>query len=148
MGVDVIDLYEYHGAMAYEHVIGNPTVMERMARVGQNIAAALKTESAEERIRYRGEQEGVCPVCHCDLLTVLHEGNKVECPVCGIEGTLEMVNGQIKATFSAEQQKRSRLFYAGKLEHSTEIKTKAAHPGQIPDKAERLAKYKGYGVKI
>lgn len=147
MGVDVIDLYEYHGAMAFEHVIGNQPVMERMTKVGQNIVEALKAGSAEERTRYRGEQEGVCPVCHCDLLTILHDGNKVECPVCGIEGTLNLIDGQLRASFSTEQQKRSRLFYAGKLEHSTEIKTKAAHPGQIPDKAERLAKYKGYGVK-
>jgi len=147
MGVDVIDLFEYHGAMAFEHVIGNQPVMERMSKVGHNIAAALQAVSTEERTRYRGDQEGVCPVCHCDLLTVLHDGNKVECPVCGIEGILELAGGQLKASFSAEQQKRSRLFYAGKLEHSTEIKTKAAHPGQIPDKAERLAKYKGYGVK-
>ena len=43
------------------------------------------------------------------------------------------------------QQKRSRLFYAGKLEHQIEISTKAVGPGQIPNKKELLEKYKGYG---
>jgi len=147
MGVDVVDLVEYHGAMAFEHVVGNQPMMARMTRVGQNVASALMADSEQERTRWRGEQEGVCPVCHCDLLTVLHDGNKVECPVCGIEGSLELVDGQIRAAFSAGQQKRSRLFYAGKLEHSTEIKTRAVGPGQIPDKAKLLEKYRGYGVK-
>lgn len=144
MGIDVVDLFEYHGAMAFEHVVGNLPVMERMTRVGQNIAQALKAETDAERTRWRGDQEGACPVCHCDLLTILHDGNKVECPVCGIEGRLDLSDGQLKAVFDEAQQKRSRLFNAGKLEHSTEIKTRAAGPGQIPDKARLLEKYKGY----
>ena len=44
--------------------------------------------------------------------------------------------------FSKEEQARSRLTFAGKLEHSTEIKTQAAPPGQIPDLAERLKPYR------
>lgn len=144
MGVDVIDIHEYHGAMAYEHVVGNPEQMERMAELGRNIAAAVQAEDEAERTRWRGCQEGVCPVCHCDLLTVLHRGRAVECPVCGIEGTLIDDGGELKAVFSEAEIKRSRLYNDGKVEHSTEIKTKAVGPGQIPDKAARLEKYRGF----
>ena len=66
------------------------------------------------------------------MLTVLHDGTGVECPVCGIRGELSVVDGKIKVVFSEKEQKRSRLFYAGKLEHSTEIKTQAAPPGVFP----------------
>ncbi len=145
MGIDVIDMVEYHGAMAYEHVVGNQPMLSRMGQIGQNIADALSAESETDRTRWRGDDQGACPVCHCDLVTILHDDNRVECPVCGIEGELTLVDGAIKTRFSQEQQNRSRLFFAGKLEHVTEIKTQAVGPGQIPNKVELLAKYRGYG---
>ena len=143
-GIDVVDMHEYHGAMAHEHVLGNEPQMERMRRMGRNIADALAAESEEERTKWRGEEEGVCPVCHCDMLTVSKDRTFVECPVCGIEGELKVVDGKIQVTFSEAQQKRSRLHWDGKLEHSTEIKTKAVGPGQIPNLKELLAPYKTY----
>ena len=145
MGIDVIDMSEYHGAMAYEHVLGNEAQMERMKRMGQNIAEALASDTEEERTRWRGEEEGVCPVCHCDMLTVSKDRASVECPVCGIEGELTVKNGKISVTFSEAQQKRSRLHWDGKLEHSTEIKTQAVGPGQIPNLKELKQPYVGYG---
>ncbi len=144
MGIDVVDMHEYHGAMAHEHVLGNDEQMERMRRMGAHIAEALAADTEKERIKWRGEEEGVCPVCHCDMLTISKNRTFAECPVCGIEGNIEIIDGKISVTFSEEQQKRSRLRWDGKLEHSTEIKTKAAGPGQIPDLKERKAVYTGY----
>ena len=143
-GIDVVDIHEYHGAMAHEHVLGNEPQMERMRKMGRNIADALAAESEEERTKWRGEEEGVCPVCHCDMLTVSKDRTFVECAVCGIEGELKMVDGKIQVEFSEAQQKRSRLHWDGKLEHSTEIKTRAVGPGQIPNLKELLAPYKTY----
>lgn len=145
MGIDVVDMHEYHGAMAYEHVLGNEKQMERMKKMGQNIAAALAEEEEEERIKWRGQEEGVCPVCHCDMLTVSKDRSSIECPVCGIYGELECRDGKIQVHFSEAQQQRSRLRWDGKLEHSTEIKTKAVGPGQIPDLQELKKPYMGYG---
>ena len=144
MGIDVVDMHEYHGAMGYEHVLGNDKQMERMRLMGQNVASALQADTEEERVRWRGEQQGVCPVCHCNMLTVSEDGSSVECPVCGIRGTASMEDGKLKVAFSEAEQKRSRLHWDGKLEHSTEIKTRAVGPGQIPDLAERKKPYIGY----
>ena len=144
MGIDVVDMHEYHGAMGYEHVLGNDKQMERMRLMGQNVASALQANTEEERVRWRGEQQGVCPVCHCNMLTVSEDGSSVECPVCGIRGTASMEDGKLKVAFSEAEQKRSRLHWDGKLEHSTEIKTRAVGPGQIPDLAERKKPYIGY----
>lgn len=144
MGIDVVDMHEYFGAMAYEHVLGNEKEMLRAKLMGQNIAKALAAEIEEERTKWRGKEEGVCPVCHCDMLTVSKDRTYVECPVCGILGDLEVVDGKINTTFSKEEQKRSRLHWDGKLEHSTEIKTKAVGPGQIPNLNELKKQYQNY----
>ncbi len=145
MGMDVIDKYQYHGAMAYEHVLGNQKVMDRMAKVGQHIVDALAAETEEERTKWRGDEEGICPVCHLDLLQVMHDGMAVECPVCGIRGELIVEDKKIRVHFSEEEQARSRFRWAGKLEHSTEIKTKAAPSGQIPNLKELKQKYISVG---
>lgn len=147
MGIDVVDMHEYHGAMAYEHVLGNETQMERMKKMGQNIAQSLKADTEEERTKWRGDEEGVCPVCHCDMLTVSKDRKSVECPVCGIVGQFRVDGGELKVEFSRKEQDRSRLRWGGKLEHSTEIKTEAVGPGQIPNLKELKEKYIGYAEK-
>lgn len=144
MGIDVIDMHEYHGAMAYEHVLGNSEQIERMKLMGQHIAQALSADNEQERTKWRGLEEGVCPVCHCDMLTVSKDRKSIECPVCGIYGDLELKDGRISAVFSEAEKKRSRLYWDGKLEHSTEIKTRAVGPGQIPDLKKMLEPFKGY----
>lgn len=144
MGIDVVDMHEYFGAMGYEHVLGNDTEMERMRLMGQNIAQALAAEQEEKRTRFRGEEKGVCPVCHCNMLTVSQDRTSVECPVCGIEGNLRIEDGEIHVEFSEKEQLRSRLHWNGKLEHSTEIKTQAVGPGQIPQLKELKKPYLGY----
>lgn len=148
MGIDVIDMHEYHGAMAYEHVLGNKSEMKRMELLGKNVADALLAQSEKERTKWRGEKEGICPVCHLDLLNISKDRTFVECPICGIMGSLRVENNKINVTFSEEQKKRSRLYWDGKLEHSTEIKTQAVEPGQIPNLNELKEPYKNYGMFI
>lgn len=142
MGMDVVDFFEYHGAMAYNHVVGNDAVMARTARLGEHVIDALAAPDEAGRKQWRGDAEGVCPVCHLNMLTVSEDRRHVECPVCGIRGEFSIADGRLEVAFSEAEQARSRLTYAGKLEHSTEIKTCAAPPGQIPDLKERLAPYR------
>ena len=146
-GIDVIDAYKYYGAMACEHVLGNEPVMQRMTALGQHILDALNAEDEATRTRWRGDKDGVCPVCHNELLEITHRGTEVECPVCGISGNLAVENGQIAVHFPEEQIARSRLYYAGKLEHSTEIKTCAVGPGQIPNLKQLKGKYLHVGER-
>lgn len=145
MGMDVVDKYQYHGAMAHEHVLGNQPVMDRMEKLGRNIADALSAETEENRVKWRGDEEGTCPVCHLDLLQVLHEDMAVECPVCGIRGELVVEDKKIRVHFSEEEKVRSRFTWGGKLEHSTEIKTCSVGPGQIPNLKELKQKYISVG---
>lgn len=147
MGIDVVDIHEYDGAMAYEHVLGNETQLERMRQMGRHVAQAVQAEDEADRVAWRGDTEGVCPVCHCNMLTVSPDRTYVECPVCGIEGTFTVEDGKLQVAFSQAQQKRSRLHWDGKLEHSTEIKTQAVGPGQIPNLKDLKQAYVGYAEK-
>ncbi len=144
LGIDVIDTVEYWGAMAHESVLGNQEMMGRMTKVGKNIVASLQAETEEERTRWRGEEEGVCPVCHTRLLQVSHDARTVDCVVCGSHGTLEKIDGKIAVHFTEEEQNRSRLRWLGKLEHSTEIKTQAQPSGTIKNLKELKAPYAAF----
>ena len=81
------------------------------------------------------------------MLTVSKDRKSVECPVCGIKGEFKTEDGKLMVSFSEAEQKRSRLHWDGKLEHSTEIKTQAVGPGQIPNLKELKAPYIGYAEK-
>ena len=68
-------------------------------------------------------------------------------PGYSIKGEFAVKDGKLEVSFSEEEQKRSRLRWDGKLEHSTEIKTQAVGPGQIPNLKELKAPYIGYAEK-
>lgn len=145
MGMDVIDKLQYFAAMNYNSVLGRSDVMEKANRMGRNIVEALNAETEEERVRYRGDKQGVCPVCHESMLTISGLGNKVECPICGIEGSLSVVDGEIQVVFPDEQIARSRLYEAGKWEHSNEIREGAMAQKKVENLAELRKKYIGVG---
>jgi len=45
----------------------------------------------------------------------------IECAICGIKGDLKENNGEVKVTFSKEQQAISRLTLAGKKLHFEDV---------------------------
>ncbi len=120
-GVDVIDTHVYYGAMNTEHVLGVPEQMERMDKMAQNMIDALAAENEDDRTAWRGEEQGACPVCHQSMFKVHQGSDRVECSICGIDGRVEIEDGKIKYTFSEQAQARSRMKYAGKLDHRNEI---------------------------
>ena len=143
LGMDVVDIIQYYGAMAHHSIVHNTEILERVRLLAANIADALDNfEDDDKRSLWRGDEGGLCPVCHQNLINIIEDGAAAECAVCGIRGELSMENGKLKVSFSDKEQARSRLTFAGKLEHSTEIKTRAAGPDQIPDLKARLEKYR------
>lgn len=140
-GVDVIDTHVYYGAMNVEHVLGVPEQMERMDTMAQNIIEALAADREEERTKWRGETEGACPVCHQSVFEVFPGTNKVECTICGIEGSVEFEDGKPQYSFSQKEQARSRMKYAGKLEHRNEIADGAMTQKKVEGLKELKEKY-------
>lgn len=116
--IKVIDQIDAYGMGKRVNPVLDDAFMEQVRRLGRNIAfAAGKTH---EEIGWMGSEEGTCPVCHNNMLTV-NGTRTVECPVCGIYGTLELAGDTLKVTFSPEEQARSRHTLAGKIEHWAEI---------------------------
>lgn len=88
-------------------------LMERAFNLGKHVAAA------NEETEWFGEP-GVCPVCHLSHIA-LHGTTEVECPLCGISGTLIIEGDKVRVDFPPEQQARSRYTREGLQEHYLEI---------------------------
>ncbi len=141
-GIKIIDQMEVMGIGQFFNVVLKPEEIERAKKLGRNIVESM--QKPFEEVTWRGDEEGTCPVCHCKLLWVSKK-NPVECPVCGIRGTLTMEGDEIKVTFSEEEQRRSRLTLGGLDEHVTEIADNLKIAMNRPDISEipqRLEKYK------
>ena len=143
MGIDVIDMINYYGAMATYNVVGNKPMMERVDKMAAAICDALANiDNDALRSKWRGDSEGACPVCHLNLVNISADQTYVECPVCGIRGEISFENGKLSIHYSDAEKARSRLTFAGKLEHSTEIKTQAVGPDSLPNVKELLEPYR------
>jgi multimeric flavodoxin WrbA len=116
MHMKVVDQLDVYGAFA------SPARAEMFAgralELGRNVASAIGQD--HDSLVWPGEP-GTCPVCHGNILTVLGESTKVECPICGISGELAIVDDEIKVTFSQEQQDHSRLNWGGLEDHYYEL---------------------------
>jgi len=109
--VDVYDLGRSGSPVLNKDLIANVNTL------GVKVAQAIGRPN--EEIEWYGEK-GTCPVCHQNLIT-LNGTTTVECPVCGIEGKLEVNGEKVNVTFSKQQQERARGTFVGLQEHYLEI---------------------------
>lgn len=106
--------------------IGNPYLDEKligdMNEIGKRTVLGYYDDSVEY-FRPEGKEDGFCPVCHQSLVTLHTDTNIVDCPVCGIQGTLTVEDGKVKVDFPKEQTERARGTFRGLREHTTEIQS-------------------------
>ncbi|HHX12238.1 MAG TPA: flavodoxin family protein [Clostridiales bacterium] len=101
------------------HPFFDENLMEDIGKLGKHLAESIG--KPYEEVEWLGE-EGACPVCHNNLITVLGKGTTIECPICGIEGQISVVEDEIKVEFSDSQKKRARgATFEGLREHYLEI---------------------------
>jgi hypothetical protein len=98
-------------------LVENEAVLERARRLGRNVAKAMQAPA--DQAKWMGE-EGTCPVCHLDLISIAKK-NPVECPICGIRGELKIVGDEFKVTFTEEEMEHSRLRIGGLKDHWDEL---------------------------
>ena len=103
--------------------IGNPylddELIEHMHEIGKRTAQAVEMDPKDVEY-YNPKDQGTCPVCHQNLLTV-NGTTTVNCPICGIFGTVSIDGDKLKVEFSEAEQARARGTFAGLREHTTEI---------------------------
>ncbi len=104
-------------------ITGNPylnqQLIDDMHELGRRTAEAF-TLPDEEIEWFAPTGDGVCPVCHQNLLAV-NGTTSVECPICGIEGKISIEGDKLHVVFPPEQQARARGTFVGLREHTVEI---------------------------
>lgn len=126
----------------------NPALHEellaRVNRLGKNVAEAVGAPD-KYAVAWKGDEPGVCPVCHNSLLRI-RQGVDVECPICGIHGKLSIENGDVRASFPESERQRSRMRYGGVREHMLELlsigeRIPPETMGKLPQLDQYLARY-------
>lgn len=143
MQMNVVDHYNAYRMGDIVNPLFDDELLARMRQMGRSVAETIGTPRLEAE--WKGDKPGICPLCHNDLLTI-KTGTTVECPICGMEGTLSIEDGQIKATFTEEQIERSRQRQGGVDDHMDEIasfgpivQAKLAESGHLlPEKMKRF----------
>lgn len=146
--IQVVDQMQVTATTEYGNVVLEPGPFERARALGRNVAEAMA--KPVEELEWKGDDEGMCPVCHNNLFSIAGT-NPVECTICGIYGTLTVEGDRIKVTFSEEEKARSRLTMAGKYEHWVEIRDALgkffARP-DLPEIGERLGRYAAQPIPV
>ena len=103
--------------------VGNPYLSEElintMHEIGKRTALSWGMDPKDVEY-YNPKDQGTCPVCHQNLLTV-NGTTSVTCPICGIHGTISIDGDKLSVTFSEDEQARARGTFRGLREHTTEI---------------------------
>jgi multimeric flavodoxin WrbA len=127
--IAIVDEMKINGLFAkYGHAVLSDELKKRARLLGQHVLKHAGKPVVRGTVWY-GENQGICPLCHCDLLTVNNNKNPVECPICGIAGELKMENGKITVEFDESQFERARLNMGGKYDHYNEIMSNFRGPG-------------------
>jgi hypothetical protein len=99
-------------------ILLNGEAMARTRRLGRNIAEAIKIPPNE--VKYMGASDGrTCPLCHQNLLVVRERS--AECPLCGIQGKIEITGNEIKVVFDEEGIRRDRWSQVMMTKHLGEV---------------------------
>jgi multimeric flavodoxin WrbA len=135
--MQVLRIAEIGAAVLYEEVL------KRARSLGRHVAEAMGKPF--DKVKYRGDEPGTCPVCHSNLMVMGRE-SPIMCAVCGIKGDIKVNNGRITVVFPEEERILSPLTIKGKEIHGTEVMdvAKALMPrkDEIPPKLEKYKKYK------
>jgi hypothetical protein len=132
------------------HVLLKPERLSRGSQLGRNVAAAMKTPY--DQVKYLGEEEGWCPVCHSNLLM---QGKPqwngltydIECAVCSAGGSLVTEAGRTKFVLAENGLDHCRAFSDKRANHLQEIKEVHGEAFRAKDEIkEKSAKYREYKV--
>ena len=121
-------------------------VLEKARTLGRRVAEAAALPPGE--LTFMGEDRGLCPICHSNLLALLQEGVVVECPICGAAGTLNLEGGSLTMILDEQSLPTNRCSLGGRLHHFGEIKEiherYYANLEEIKKKEEQYKSYLSY----
>lgn len=117
MQMTVVDQLNLYGMGERVSLAFDPELLARLFQMGKSVTSVIGTPRLEAP--FFGEEEGICPLCHCDLLTVKGTTD-VQCAVCGMHGTLKLEGDKVSVSYPAGQIERARPRYGGVEDHHFE----------------------------
>ena len=147
MHIKVVDQVMVLDANASGHALIHDDKVARCHELGKNVA--MNAGKAEEEMRWCGDFEGTCPVCHGNLMTVDNGDKTITCAICGIKGNVRVVDGKIKVDFPREEWIHSRLTREECAYHYAEInESLGAFQDIVGEVKAREQKYREYQVPV
>ena len=131
MHMAVVDQVQFEGAGTPRSIVLDPAAIERAALLGRNVAAQLGRSF--EEAEYRGDEPGLCPMCHLDVVVL--RGLDVECATCGARGELSA-----DATVRWTDLTKSIVSMDEKRDHFFEIRDTAQRHNAQRDEIESRAR--------
>ncbi|QCX34420.1 flavodoxin family protein [Caloramator sp. E03] len=119
-------------------------ILKRARMSGRHVAETLMKPITEAK--YIGE-EGVCPICHSKLFEIRNSKDNypVVCGICGVKGTLNVIDGKVKFEISEEEKSNSHVTLSGKFKHADELNNISLKPApNAHELPQRLEKYRTY----
>ncbi len=119
----------------------NDEAISRANKLGRNVVEALKLP--ENEVKYVGQEYATCPLCHQNLLKI--RGKFVECPICDIQGNIEITDDGIKVTFPEDKFKTHHWGPEGLKRHSSIInESSRIYKERFAEVKEKLKKYEAH----
>lgn len=117
--------------------------VEKARTLGRRVAEAAAGPA--EGMAFKGDDPGLCPVCHSNMIAHLKKGSAVECPICGAAGTLKLDEGNLAMILDEGSMKTNRSTLGGRLHHFLEIKEiHERYYANLDEVKRREEKYKSY----
>lgn len=142
----LVDAVHFDFVLSKGAVVLEDQILERMHRLGENVADALIAKEHGEKMEYVGTP-GVCPDCHGNLLEIRADG--VYCPQCLTKAKISIVDDKLVAEFTEEEKAKNRWSKLGQELHDNNIRKghkKAAENKDVI--AERIKKYTAYECAV
>ena len=147
--IGIVDQMQVPSISQFGNLVLNPDALARARKLGRNVAEEAMQDGEPQ---WKGDEKGTCPVCHCNAL-IVGAKNPVECPICGIRGSITVEGEKISVTFSDDEKKRAHQTLLGKQEHFEEVVLQNLMGTFMkrPDKDDIPAlkeKYKAYDIPV
>lgn len=118
LGMTIVDLLNY--SFNSDSIL-RPDKIARVKELGR--AVAENCGKPEGEMTYHGDP-GHCPLCHNSTMVLGRRADQVTCAVCGMEGALPVVDGEIRVTYAPEQFEKSHVTDSGKYLHLLDMNMK------------------------
>lgn len=115
--------------------------IKRANQLGRNVAGEIG--KPREEVRWMGGKQGICPVCHSNILHYWENGS-VNCSICMTKGAIRIVDGEVTVAFEVPND-RYKPLWEYKVHHLHRIGEQYAEFEQRKGEIQkRLKKYESH----